>query len=320
MNALRLYHYASVFILLAWASVLLYFFTSGRVNALLTENFRVLPLVAGLGLLVVALFNLFTANAAGGCCDHEHDHDHGHDENEGCCGHDDHPHDHHHHHHHEAHHEAQKAEIPPHRPSHDDHTLMTVLATAVIVLVPLIGGASLARDRFSKDTLVNKGLYDNDSGASREKPAAKASAKPDESNPLEYTLADLEKQVRRSPEGNFMIPVASLFYSAADEELARVLAGQPVETTGQVVPEISENDPEGTRLRLYRLFVSCCLADARPLAFSIDFGKTPPKLPEESWVKVVGKMAYPEVENRKVPILEVDSIETIPEPEDALGY
>ena len=110
----------------------------------------------------------------------------------------------------------------------------------------------------------------------------------------------------------------SLFYSAADEELAEVLRGQPIETTGQVAPEIAENDPDGTRLRFYRLFVSCCLADARPIGFSADFGKRPPVFAEDSWVKIIGTMIYPEQDGRRVPVLQVDEIEAIPKPKDMM--
>lgn len=204
--------------------------------------------------------------------------------------------------------------------THDDQSVAGILVTLLIVLVPAIGGAALSQDKFSVQTLANKGLYSNEVGSpgknSRARPKAKADAPAAEED--RYTLADLEKQVRKSEDGNFLIPIPSLFYSAADEELADVLQGQPVETTGQVAPEIAENDPQGTRLRLYRLFISCCLADARPIGFSADFGETPPEFAEDTWVKIVGSMHYPEKDGRRVPVLTVDEIEAIPEPEDQM--
>ena len=124
--------------------------------------------------------------------------------------------------------------------------------------------------------------------------------------------------MRKSADGNYLIPVPSLFYSAADEELADVLKGLPVEATGQVAPEIKENDPDGTRLRFYRLFISCCLADARPIGFSAEFDKVPPTFAEDSWVKIVGEMTYPEQDGRRIPILKVTTIETVPEPTDMM--
>lgn len=208
--------------------------------------------------------------------------------------------------------------------THDDQSVAGILITLLIVLVPAIGGAALSQDKFSVQTLANKGLYSNEVGspgensrqkAPRAKPGKGDAAAADEDR---YTLADLEKQVRKSEDGNFLIPIPSLFYSAADEELADVLQGQPIETTGQVAPEIAENDPQGTRLRLYRLFISCCLADARPIGFSADFGQTPPQFAEDTWVKIVGSMQYPEKDGRRIPVLTVDEIEAIPEPEDQM--
>lgn len=318
MPAPRFFHFASIVMLFAWSAVLLYFYASGRVDKLLTENFRYGPLVGGLGLAVVGFFNLFTAKSEAACCHEHHHHDHGHDHDHDhtCCGgHHEHEHEHEHHHH-----EQDDAAADPHEHlhTHDDQTFLGVLATLAIVLVPAVGAASLAQDKLSLETLKNKGLYSNEVVApvNPAENAANPAGGEDESD--QYTLADLEKQVRKSEDGNFLIPIPSLFYSAADTELADVLAGQPIETTGQVAPEIDANDPDGTRLRLYRLFVSCCLADARPIGFSADFGKAPPQFPDDTWVKIVGKMAYPEREGRRVPILEVDTVEAIPEPEDMM--
>ncbi len=331
MKAARLFHFIAIVILLAWASVMLYFYASGRVNNLLVGHFRIGPLFAGLGFTIVAMFNLFTTKVAA-ACNHEHHHheeddteghvheeghDHHHKHGEDCC------HGHSHDHDHDEHHHDQDEE---HIHTHDDQTVPGVFATLFIVLIPAIGAAALSQDGFSIDTLANKGLFSNDavmpgqSAPAANLPAASAvaGAEPAAVDPDAYTLADLEQQVRKSPEGNFLIPIPSLYYSAADQELANVLLGQRIETTGQVVKEIAENDPNGTRMRFYRLFVSCCLADARPIGFSIDFGKEPPTFSEDSWAKVVGKMTYPEKDGRPIPILEVESIEAIPEPEDMM--
>ncbi len=318
MTAPRFFHFASIGILFAWSGVMLYYYASGRVAAVLTESFHIAPLIGGLGLAVVGFFNLFTAKAEAACC-----HDHGEPgqvedangdtlalnparacEDTGC----DHAHEpgHHHAHAHVHHHH-----------SHDDQTIPGMLATLIIVLVPAIGAAALSQDKFSVQTLANKGLYSNEVAPVAPLPSSKAK---DDSTVDEdrYTLADLEKQVRKNEAGNFIIPVPSLFYSAADEELADVLQGQPIETSGQIAPEIAKNDPKGTRLRLYRLFISCCLADARPIGFSADFGKAPPDFAEDTWVKIVGKMVYPDQDGRRIPVIKVDRIETIPEPEDMM--
>ena len=66
---------------LFWSAVLLYFYSSGRINKYLAPDFRIISFVGGLGLAVLGLFNLLTAGQSGsGCCAGEegaHDHESG---------------------------------------------------------------------------------------------------------------------------------------------------------------------------------------------------------------------------------------------------
>ena len=66
---------------LFWSAVLLYFYSSGRINKYLAPDFRIISFVGGLGLAVLGLFNLLTAGQSGsGCCGGEegaHDHESG---------------------------------------------------------------------------------------------------------------------------------------------------------------------------------------------------------------------------------------------------
>jgi hypothetical protein len=77
-----------------------------------------------------------------------------------------------------------------------------------------------------------------------------------------FSLADLEAQVPKSKEGNFILEVPEIYYTAGDAEVQRVITGQSVETVAQVLPE-KVNNPDGHRLRIFRLLVQCCAADAR---------------------------------------------------------
>ena len=154
-------------------------------------------------------------------------------------------------------------------------------------------------------------------GAGGDAPADAAAEVEDEWG--EYTLADLEAQVDKSEDGNFMLTVPQLFYTAGDEELQRVLEGLAVETVAQVMPEKVNND-DGHRLRVFRLFIECCAADARPLSIPIDFGEPAPEYQEMGWVKVVGKMKYVDEDGITVPLLTVDAMNTVEPPEDAFMY
>lgn len=134
-----------------------------------------------------------------------------------------------------------------------------------------------------------------------------------------FTLADLEAQVPKSKDGNFMLEVTELYYTAGDKEVQAVLSGQSVETIAQVLPE-KVNNEKGTRLRLFRMLVQCCAADARPYSIPVEFGKEAPALKEMSWVKVVGKMTFQQEGGQTVPVLEATKIEETAAPADQMIY
>lgn len=134
-----------------------------------------------------------------------------------------------------------------------------------------------------------------------------------------FSLADLKAQVPQSPEGNFMLEVPELYYTAGDKEVQSVLNGQPVETIAQVLPE-KVNNEAGTRLRIFRLLVQCCAADARPYSIPVEFGKKAPTFKDMSWIKVVGKMTYKQEGDQTVPVLEAITVTESAEPANSMVY
>ncbi|MCB1230328.1 MAG: hypothetical protein KDN19_08685 [Verrucomicrobiae bacterium] len=134
-----------------------------------------------------------------------------------------------------------------------------------------------------------------------------------------FTMADLERMVPKNSEGKFLLDVPQIFYTAGDEELMHVMEGIPVETVAQVMEETQHN-PNGNRLKLFRLFIECCAADARPLSIPIEFGAKPPAHEELGWVKVTGKIHYSEEEGDIIPLIQVDSMVPTPEPSEAMMY
>ena len=146
-------------------------------------------------------------------------------------------------------------------------------------------------------------------------PAATTQAKSNGS----FTLDDLKAQVERSPEGNFKLEVPEIYYTANDKEVQSVLTGQPIETVAQVIPE-KVNNPNGTRVRIFRMLIQCCAADARPYSIPVEFGKTPPAIKEMSWVKVVGKMDFRSEGGQVVPVILATSMTAVPEPENKMVY
>jgi hypothetical protein len=115
-----------------------------------------------------------------------------------------------------------------------------------------------------------------------------------------FTLEDLKAQVPQSKEGNFILEVPELYYTAGDKEVQGVLAGQLIETTAQVLPE-KVNNADGKRLRIFRLLVQCCAADARPYSVPVEFKDKAPAIKDMTWVKLVGKMGYVQENGRPCP-------------------
>ena len=134
-----------------------------------------------------------------------------------------------------------------------------------------------------------------------------------------FTLEDLKKQVPQSKEGNFILEVPELYYTGGDVEVQKVLTGQMVETVAQVLPE-KVNNADGHRLRIFRMLVQCCAADARPYSVPVDFGKKAPDFKDMTWVKVVGKMGYKKEGTQTVPIIEVSKVEETTAPDNAMIY
>jgi hypothetical protein len=131
-----------------------------------------------------------------------------------------------------------------------------------------------------------------------------------------YTIEDLKQQVDRNDKGEFLMDVISIFYTGGDEEIQNVVKGLPVETMGQVMPEKMRN-PENTRLRVFRLMMNCCIADARPVSIPVQFNEPMPKYKEMGWYKIHGTMAYEKWDEFTIPVLHATVMEETEEPPQA---
>lgn len=134
-----------------------------------------------------------------------------------------------------------------------------------------------------------------------------------------FTLEDLKNMVPQSDQGDFLLDVPQIFYTAGDKELMQVMEGIPIETTAQLMEETLSN-ANGQRLKAFRLFIECCAADARPLSIPVDFGKAPPEYIEMGWYKLFGKLHYAEEEGEIIPLINIERIEEALEPTDGLLY
>ena len=367
-------HLLSTLLMFLWGGVLLYFYSSGRLvkGQYLSTDGWFIPMVlfAGIGLIVVGLFNLATMGAQEAGCGHDHGPDCGHDDDhkhDDSCGHDHHEveHDHancghdHGHSHEHSHDHAHDHEGHGHGVLNESGPLVRFLAVFILI-VPVTYAALKSPDQYSANAVINKGVYSanyaetarsdqfslkKEEGKTPAKmaeptlvantPAPKpAVAPPAATDPKmadpqtkgaqtksygTFTLADLEAQVPRNKDGNFMLEVPEIYYTAGDKEVQGVLKGQNVETIAQVLPE-KVNNEKGSRVRIFRLLIQCCAADARPFSIPVEFGKTPPKFKDMTWVKVTGTMDYAQENNQTVPVIKATSMTESAEPDSKAVY
>lgn len=242
---------------LMWSAVLLYFHASGRINNYLAPDFRPIAFAGGLGLAVLGLFNLLTANQSADC-----GHDHG-DDAEG--------------------HDHESSDIHP-------------LAALLLMVLPVAFSVAWTKDEYSTAALARKGLYDAPADMNA---SFLAAAMP----PL--TREMVEESHRKTMDGYFEFNLMELFFATGDREMQAAIDGLRVETEGRWIEEKMRN-PNGTRRRLYRLFMTCCAADSRAIPIVLEFGEIPPELPENGWVRVAGTMHFPLEEGVIQPVLKVD--------------
>jgi uncharacterized repeat protein (TIGR03943 family) len=167
------------------------------------------------------------------------------------------------------------------------------LAALLLMVLPVSLSVAWTKDEYSAAALARKGLYDSPADMNT---SFLAAAMP----PI--TREMIEKSHRKTPEGYYEFNLMELFFAAGDREMQAAIDGLKVETEGRWIEEKTRN-PNGTRKRLFRLFMTCCAADSRAIPIVLEFGQTPPELPENGWVKVNGTMRFPLEEGVIQPVL-----------------
>jgi hypothetical protein len=173
---------------------------------------------------------------------------------------------------------------------------MHPLTGFILMVVPILLSVAWTKDEYSLAALSRKGLYDTPSATSL--PFMSATLGP-------ITLEDLERTHRKTEDGFYEFNLMELFFASGDRDLQGVLDGLNIETEGRWVDERNNNE-DGRRRRLYRLFMTCCIADSRAIPIILQFADTPPELPENGWTRVAGTMTFP-LENGVIqPVLNVE--------------
>ncbi len=174
------------------------------------------------------------------------------------------------------------ADDPHDHETSDLHPLVAFL----LMVVPLALAVAWTKDEFSAHTLARKGLYDPPADLQAAMLAAKIP-------PL--TREIIARQYPPTPDGYHPLSLIELFFATGDREMQGVLEGLKVETEGRWMEERTHN-PNGTRKRLYRLFITCCIADSRVVPIVLEYATPPPEYLENDWVKVAGTMHFEQVD------------------------
>lgn len=295
-----------------WSGVLLAIYFSGRVNDFLTPFFRPGVLAAGIVLGLMALaFLLFPADAS--CCSSAE------------CG----------------------------------HSLSRLnsgkILTFLILLLPISAAAMFSPAGYSANMVKNRGVITDvtqlglgkrsgpltapdlplpskdpapevastDTGST---PPASPTTAPNASSlpPAPNTTpAPAEQSVtsdylQKTPDGLIVAEVLDLLYAAQDTALRKDFEGKSVQLIGQLMPDAS-NNPKGNRFKAVRMFMTCCAADARPVATLVE-AAVPPGMAEMSWIKISGTATFPIENGRRVAVLKADKVEATSPPEESMLY
>jgi uncharacterized repeat protein (TIGR03943 family) len=268
---------------------------TGRVDAFLIPTFRPYVLIAGLVLGIMALvFALFPADAE-------------------CCA-----------------------------TSDCSHPLSRFRAgkwlAFLVLLVPFTATAFFSPDNFGKDAITNRHVVTDAStlpkmqsrasttttldlplptkDGSTAAPASPAAAAAPATGAQAASAAN--DYLERTAEGYIVAEVLDLLYAAQDSNLRKDFDGKTVQLIGQLMPDTT-NNPSGTRFKAVRMFMTCCAADARPVATLVE-GVQAPTLPEMTWIKIVGKATFPVENGKRTAVLKAERVEKVDPPAETMLY
>ena len=173
-----------------------------------------------------------------------------------------------------------------HRQDHDHHE-QNPLAALCLMLLPVILCTGFTKHEYSKEALRWKGLYKQRTLRSLYS-----------NYNAEFTRELLEKRTPKSREGNFLLQLSELYWSAGDEKIMKVYEGLPAQLEGRLIEEEPDLNPEGDRKRLYRVVMTCCAADAQVLGVPLQFSASLPALEDKTWITARGKVAFESIDGQ----------------------
>ena len=200
--------------------------------------------------------------------------------------------------------------------------------SSLILVAPLLLAFTNTLDSFGASTVANR-VYVQDLA---QIPGAQLPAAGQSSGTVEAPLPDdgssTAQSANTSQDDKYLLPknkqgqvqaqIVDFLYAAQLPEVRVQLENKPVEVIGQLMPA-KTNNPKGNRFVVIRMMMTCCAADAQPIALPIE-PQQKPDLPDMTWVKVTGKAAFPIEGGQHKPLIENAALEKIAPPQDPYLY
>lgn len=171
------------------------------------------------------------------------------------------------------------------------------------MVLPLALTAWLTNDSFSMRALAHKGAFE-----------APVKLTPVTGSGIP-TRAQLEARPRTAA-GAVSVDLLEVYFSSMDPDYAKVMEGLEVEVQARVGAR------DGTKIA-YRLLLTCCAADGRPLALELEIPREMDGGKDNVWARISGKISYRKADaGHLVPVITVSSLveEKAPAEEYLLRY
>ena len=174
-----------------------------------------------------------------------------------------------------------------HQGSDHDHHEQNPIAAIFLMILPVILCTGFTKHEYSKEALRWKGLYKQRTLRSLYS-----------TYNTEFTRELLEKRTPKTEEGNFLLQLSELYWSAGDEKIMKIYDGLPAQLEGRLIEEDPKLNAGGNRKRLYRVVMTCCAADAQVLGVPLQFSGSLPGLEDKTWITAKGEVAFELIEGQ----------------------
>ena len=129
----------------------------------------------------------------------------------------------------------------------------------------------------------------------------------------------IPEYLQKTPEGFVIVEVLDMLYAVQDSQLRKDFEGRTVQLIAQMMPQKAAPGGAENRFKAVRMFMTCCAADARPVATLVETSPLP-ELPEMTWVRIVGKATFPVENGKRVAIIQATSVQQTKPPEESMLF